>query len=374
MIRGVKVGSRSRALDPWEIAIWADRPRNRLGRFGSCLCLCFEGATRGMIYLSSTAGRLLLSSMPLDQSGHAVGVVLDQIVDTVRHRVGVNAAETDGVHTGRHRRDEVRERRFVARGDGDRRVVGPFGGGVDAAVGGKGAVDRERRPYGPLEVVSGVGIRLVRRAELAELKEVVEPGILAARKSFSGKPGTCMKWIARHWDRGRHHPSRRCREAASQEHRAPGDRGILAGEGICDLAAEIVPDDIDVVELLRLCELVHVLGQGIGVIPYARDAGLSYAPQIQRHHRESLASLGMMARYSVQSCGKPWIRIRAGPAPPLTKCSRTPFTLAMFEVKPGGTPGRSWQPTRAPPQGNLQQSRRPGQGEEGIGAWWILSI
>jgi hypothetical protein len=89
--------------------------------------------------------------MPLDQSGDAVGIVLNQIVDAVRHRVGVNVAETDGVHTGRHRRDEVSERRFVARGDGDRRVVGPFGGGVDAAVGGKGAIDRQRAPTWPVE-------------------------------------------------------------------------------------------------------------------------------------------------------------------------------------------------------------------------------
>ena len=49
-----------------------------------------------------------------------------------------------------------------------------------------------------------------------------------------------------------------------------------------------MPDDIDVVELLRLRELVHVLGQGIGVIAATRDARLSYAAQIQRHHRESL--------------------------------------------------------------------------------------
>jgi hypothetical protein len=85
--------------------------------------------------------------MPLGQSGDAVGIVLNQIVDAVRHRVGVNVAETDGQHTGRHRRDEASERRFVAGGDGDRRVVGPFGGCVGAAVGGKGAVDRKRRPY-----------------------------------------------------------------------------------------------------------------------------------------------------------------------------------------------------------------------------------
>ena len=129
-------------------------------------------------------GHRLLSSMPFDQSGDAIGIVFDQIVDAVRHRVGVNVAETDGVHTGRHRRDEVSERRFVAHGDGYRRVVGLFGGGVDAGVGGKGAVDRERRPYAAAELVSCVGNRLIRRAEFPELKEVVEPSILATRQEF----------------------------------------------------------------------------------------------------------------------------------------------------------------------------------------------
>jgi hypothetical protein len=121
-----------------------------------------------------------------------------------------------------------------------------------------------------------------------------------------------------------------------QEHRAPGHRGILAGEGMGDLAAEIVPDDIDVVEFLRLCELIHILGQGIGVIAAARNARLSYAAQVQGHHRESLgqswhdgAIFGPILRKAMD---------KAGPTPPLTKCSRTPFTLAMFEVKPGGTP------------------------------------
>jgi hypothetical protein len=46
-------------------------------------------------------GCRLLSSMPLYQSGDAVGIVLNQIVDAVRHRVGVNVAETDGVQQER---------------------------------------------------------------------------------------------------------------------------------------------------------------------------------------------------------------------------------------------------------------------------------